>query len=85
VVSDWMDRHIWDGLVRLVGGFGQGFGKLTLGFDEGAINNGADQGADGTQGIAQILSSWHSGQIQTYLRVIGVAALALFSIYLWIS
>jgi NADH-quinone oxidoreductase subunit L len=84
-ISDWLDRNVWDGLVRLVAGITQGFAKLTLGFDEGAINNGADQGCDGAQGFAQILSGWHSGQVQTYLRVIGVAAFALFSIYLWIS
>jgi len=69
----------------LVAGIGQAFATFSIGFDEGAINNGADQGADGAQGLAQVLSAWHSGQIQTYLRVIGVAALALFSIYLWIS
>ena len=84
-ISDWLDRNVWDGLVRLTAAISQGFAKLTLGFDEGAVNNGADQGCDAAQGFAQILSSWHSGQIQTYLRVIGVAALALFSIYLWIS
>lgn len=84
-ISNWLDRYIWDGLVRLVSGISQAFASLTIGFDEGAINNGGDQSADGAQGLAQVLSSWHSGQIQTYLRVIGVAALALFSIYLWIS
>ena len=85
VISDWLDRNLWDGLVRSVAAISQGFGRLTLGFDEGAINNGGDQGADGVQGVAQILSSWQSGQLQTYLRAIGVGALALFFIYLWIS
>src|SRR6202047_2605827 len=36
-LSDWMDRNVWDGLVRACGGVGQLFGILTANFDERGI------------------------------------------------
>ena len=86
VLSDWMDRYIWDGIVRGVGGIGQVFGIFTAGFDERGINAGVDEGVDrGAECRAGDVGRWHSGQIQTYLGVIAVGVLALLLFYAWLT
>ena len=84
-LSDWMDRHIWDGLVQLLGGLGQFFGIVTKGFDENAINAGADSLTTKTRGFGRVASGWHSGQIQTYLGAVALGMLALLLIYAWLT
>jgi NADH-quinone oxidoreductase subunit L len=85
VFSDWMDRYIWDGLVRALGAIGQAFGILTKGVDERGINAGIDEGVTGTRGIGRVMSAWHSGQIQTYLGAVAVGMLALLLFYAWLA
>ena len=84
-LSDWMDRNVWDGLVRLLGGLGQLFGGLTKGFDERGINAGVDETTAGTRGLGRVMSGWHSGQIQTYLGTVAVGMLVLLLLYAWLT
>jgi len=84
-VSVWMDRHVWDGLVRGFGGLGQLFGIFTTDFDERGINAGVDETTVGTRGLGRVLSRWHSGQIQTYLGVVAIGMLALLLLYAWLA
>src|SRR5438045_2826601 len=84
-LSDWMDRNVWDGLVRAFGGIGQIFGILTDNFDERGINAGIDEATTGTRGLGRVMSAWHSGQIQTYLRAVGVSVLVLLVLYAWLT
>jgi NADH-quinone oxidoreductase subunit L len=84
-LSDWMDRHVWDGLVRAFGGLAQIFGILSDNFDERGINAGVDEATTGTRGVGRVMSTWHSGQVQNYLRVVGVAVLALLILYAWLT
>jgi NADH-quinone oxidoreductase subunit L len=84
-VSDWMDRYVWDGLVRLFAGSGQLFGALMKGFDERGINAGVDGGVVGTRGIGRLIAKRHSGQIQTYLGAVAVGMLALLILYAWLG
>jgi NADH-quinone oxidoreductase subunit L len=84
-LADWMDRYVWDGFVRLTGGLGQLFGIFTKGFDENAINAGADELTNRTRGFGRVMSAQHSGQIQTYLGVIAMGMLALLLIYAWLT
>ena len=83
-VSDWMDRYFWDGLVRAFGRLGQLFGIFTTNVDELGINAGVDETMTGTRGLGRVMSSWHSGQIQTYLGVIAIGMLALLLLYAWL-
>jgi hypothetical protein len=83
-VSDWMDRHVWDGLVRAFAGMGQLFAILTKGFDERGINAGVDEGVLGARGIGRFVAKRHSGQIQTYLGAVAVGMLALLILYAWL-
>jgi NADH-quinone oxidoreductase subunit L len=84
-LSDWMDRHVWDGLVRLFGGLGQSFGILSANFDERGINAGVDETTAGTRGLGRVISAWHSGQIRTYLATVAVGMLVLLILYAWLT
>jgi NADH-quinone oxidoreductase subunit L len=84
-LSDWMDRHVWDGLVRAFAGLGQVFGIFSADFDERGINAGVDEATGGTRGLGRLMSALHSGQIQTYLRAVGVGVLALLVLYAWLT
>jgi NADH-quinone oxidoreductase subunit L len=83
--SDWMDRHVWDGLVRSVGALGHFFSKVTTGADERVINAGVDESTIGAQGFGRLMSRWHSGQIQTYLGAVALGMLALVLLYAWLG
>jgi len=83
--ADWMDRYVWDGLVRGCGAIGQLFGILTTDLDERRINSGVDQTTAGARGLGRVISGWHSGQIQNYLCGIGVAVIALVILYAWLA
>src|SRR5688572_1004410 len=85
LISDWMDRYVWDGLVRAFGGIGQLFGGLSAGADERGINAGVDGGVIGTRGLGRVMSRLHSGQIQTYLGAAAVGVLVLLLFYAWLA
>jgi NADH-quinone oxidoreductase subunit L len=84
-LSDWMDRHFWDRLVRGIGGIGQLLGIFTASVDERGINAGVDETTVGTRGLGRLMSAAHSGQIQTYLGVIAIGVLALLLFYAWLA
>ena len=84
-VSDWLDRHVWDGIVRRVGTAGQFFGHLTTSADERVINAGVDESTIGAHGLGRVMSRWHSGQIQTYLGAVALGMLALILLYAWLG
>ncbi|MEY2563136.1 MAG: NADH-quinone oxidoreductase subunit [Verrucomicrobiota bacterium] len=83
--SDFMDRYVWDGLVRGVGGLGQALGMFSTGFDERAINARVDGGASATRGLGRFVSRRHSGQIQNYLSAVAIGMLALLLLYAWLG
>jgi hypothetical protein len=85
LLSDWLDRYFWDGLVRGIGTVGQALGILTRNIDERGINAGVDQTMTGGRGFGRVMSGWHSGQIQRYLGAIAVAAVALLLLYAWLG
>jgi NADH-quinone oxidoreductase subunit L len=85
LISDWMDRYIWDGLVHALGGIGQLFGGFSAGVDERGINAGVDEGVVGTRGLGRVMSKLHSGQIQTYLGAVAVGVLVLLLFYAWLA
>jgi NADH:ubiquinone oxidoreductase subunit 5 (subunit L)/multisubunit Na+/H+ antiporter MnhA subunit len=82
---DWMDRYVWDGLVRLTGALGQLIGILSTRVDERGINPGADGGAIATRLLGRFIAARHSGQVQTYMGAVAVGALALLILYAWLA
>jgi NADH-quinone oxidoreductase subunit L len=85
LVSNWMDRFVWDGLVSAMGGMGRFLGGFSAGVDERGINAGVDQSAGGARGLGRLMSRFHSGQIQLYLGAVAVAVLALLLFYAWLA
>jgi len=85
IVSNWMDRFVWDGLVRGAGGMGRFLGSFSAGIDERGINAGVDESAAGARGLGRLMSRFHSGQIQLYLGAVAVAVLALLLFYAWLA
>jgi NADH-quinone oxidoreductase subunit L len=84
-VSDWMDRHVWDGIVRGFGFIGQLFGAFTTEADENVINAGVDETTGGARGFGRVMSRLHSGQIQIYLGAVALGMLALLLFYAWLA
>ena len=84
-LSDWMDRYVWDGLVRGCGRVGQLFGIISSNVDERGINAGVDESMTGACGLGRLMSIAHSGQVQTYLGAIAIGMLALLLFYAWLA
>ncbi len=84
-LCDFLDRYLWDGLVRGLGALGSSLGGLTKSCDEHALNAGADDAAGAARGFGRFFSQRHSGQVQTYLSAIAVGLLALLLLYAWLT
>ncbi len=83
-LSDWLDRYVWDGLVRLVGQLGQVSGVITKGIDEQGINAGIDDTTLAARGLGRFTSLAHSGQLQIYLGAIAVGMVVLLLLFSWL-
>ena len=84
-ISDWTDRHVWDGIARDVGTLSNLLGNASKRVDERGINAGVDGTTAGARGAGRGMSAAHSGQIQTYLGAVGVGMLALLLLYAWLG
>ena len=84
-LSAFLDRYLWDGIVRFLGTLAQLFAGLTKGFDEGGINASVDDTTDAARGFGQLISRVQSGQVQVYLSVIALGMVALLIFYAWLT
>jgi NADH-quinone oxidoreductase subunit L len=84
-LSDWLDRNVWDGFVRLFAAIGQLIGILTGVFDERGINAGVDEATAGARDLGGSIGRLHSGKVQGYLGVIAVGVLALILLLAWLA
>jgi NADH-quinone oxidoreductase subunit L len=80
---DFMDRWVWGGAVLLVSGIMVGLAWLYRVTDEFVVNLGFDAGCEGIRRGGGGLSRLHTGRVQTYLRVIGVALVVLIIFLVW--
>jgi NADH-quinone oxidoreductase subunit L len=80
---DFLDRWIWGGAVLLVTWVMLGLSRLYQFTDDFAVNLGFDTGCETLREGGSELSSWHSGRVQNYLRVIGVALVVLILFLIW--
>ena len=80
---DFMDRWVWGGAVLLVSGIMIGLAWLYRVTDEFVVNLGFDAGCEGIRRSGGGLSKLHTGRVQTYLRVIGVALVVLIIFLVW--
>jgi NADH-quinone oxidoreductase subunit L len=82
-VCDFLDRWIWGGAVLLVTWVTLGLAWLYRFTDEFVVDLGFDTGCETLREGGDELSSWHTGRVQTYLRVIGVALVVLVLFLIW--
>ncbi len=83
VACDFLDRWIFGGAVLLVTYLALGSSWLYRLSDEYFVNPGFDKGCDSLRGSGGLSSQLHSGRVQSYLRVIGVALVVLVLILIW--
>jgi NADH-quinone oxidoreductase subunit L len=81
--SDFLDRWIWGGVVLLVTWVTLGLSRLYRFTDEFVVDLGFDTGCETLREGGDEISSWHTGRVQTYLRVIGVALVVLVLFLIW--
>jgi NADH-quinone oxidoreductase subunit L len=79
----WLDETVWENVVRAVSLLTVGLSWLNRLIDEFVVNLGFDKGCDGVRSGSRLASLWQNGQVQRYLRMIGLA-LALFGVlFIW--
>jgi NADH-quinone oxidoreductase subunit L len=81
-VSDALDRHLWDGAVRLLARVGELLGVLNRKMDEYALNGGFNSASEGIRGMGRAYSRAQTGQAQGYLKMIAIGFVVLALIVL---
>jgi NADH-quinone oxidoreductase subunit L len=79
----FLDEWIWGGAVLLVSFLALGLSWVNRAFDEFVINLGFDQSCDGVSRGGKVISRLQDGQVQDYVRVIGIALVALVLFLIW--
>jgi len=82
-VSDWLDEFVWGGLVQAVSYLTLGLSWLNRFVDEFVVNLGFDKGCGSLRGSGRMLSLFQNGQVQRYLRVLGLALTLLALLFIW--
>jgi NADH-quinone oxidoreductase subunit L len=80
---DWLDYWVWNGLVQLLSLLVVGFAWLNRSLDEYVVNPGFDEGCRRLTKGGTLMSRLQGGQVQTYLRLIGVALAVLVLFLIW--
>jgi NADH-quinone oxidoreductase subunit L len=82
-VADWLDRRVWGGAVA---GVAWSFGlwaQLNRFLDTNVVDGGFDKGCEELSTSGGLLASVQSGRVQTYLRILALAVVALVAILIW--
>jgi NADH-quinone oxidoreductase subunit L len=82
-LSDWLDRRVWNGAVQTVSYLVLGVAWLDNFLDASVVNSSFDEGCQDISLGGQILSLLQDGQVQSYMRIIGCALIALVIFLLW--
>jgi NADH-quinone oxidoreductase subunit L len=82
-LSDWFDRIVWNGFVQLASLITLGFSHLSRAIDQYIVNLGFDGGCDSLRSGARGFSRLQNGQVQSYLRIIGIGLAVLVVALLW--
>ena len=81
--SDWLDRKLWDGLVRAVSWLVVALARLSQSVDETVVNGSFDAGTETVRDSGKWVSLLQNGQTQRYLGAIGLAFCGLLIFLLW--
>jgi NADH-quinone oxidoreductase subunit L len=84
-VTDWLDRRVWGGVVAgIAWAFGLG-ARLNRFLDTNVVDGGFDKGCEELTVGGGLLSRVQTGRVQTYLRILALAVVALAAILIWSS
>jgi NADH:ubiquinone oxidoreductase subunit 5 (subunit L)/multisubunit Na+/H+ antiporter MnhA subunit len=83
VTARWLDDKVWDSAVTVVSYLVLALSWFNRLIDEFVVNLGFDQGCGGLRFSARLLSLWQNGQVQRYLRVIGLALTIFALLFIW--
>jgi NADH-quinone oxidoreductase subunit L len=84
-VADWLDRRVWGGVVAAVAwAFGL-WAHLNRFLDTNVVDGSFDKGCEELSTSGGLLSRMQSGRVQTYLRLLALAVVALAAILIWSS
>jgi NADH-quinone oxidoreductase subunit L len=84
-VTDWLDRRVWGGVVA---GVALTFGlwaRLNRFLDNNIVDGCFDKGCDELSVGGGLLARVQTGRVQTYLRILALAVVALVAILIWSS
>ena len=84
-VADWLDRHIWGGIVSLVALFFRLLAQLDRLLDIYWVDGGFDKACEELSSSGGLLSRVESGRVQSYLRILALAVVVLAAVLLWSS
>ena len=84
-VADWLDRWLWGGAVA---GVARSFGlwaRLSRFLDTNVVDGSFDKGCEELSVGGGLLARAQTGRVQTYLRILALAVVALAAILIWSS
>jgi NADH-quinone oxidoreductase subunit L len=82
-ICDWLDRSVWTGVVQAVSFMVLGLSWLSRLIDEYVVNLGFDKGCAKLREGGGLFSRVQSGQVQSYLRIIGISSAVLVLLLVW--
>jgi NADH-quinone oxidoreductase subunit L len=82
-VADWLDRRVWGGAVAGVAGAFGLWARLNRFLDTNVVDGTFDKGCEELSTGGGLLASVQSGRVQTYLRILALAVVALVAILIW--
>ena len=84
-VADWLDRRVWGGLVAGVAWAFSGWAQLNRFLDTNVVDGSFDKGCEELGAGGGLLARVQTGRVQTYLRILALAVVALAAILIWSS
>ncbi len=84
-VADWFDRKVWGGIVTAVAWLFGLWAHLNRLLDVYWVDGSFDKTCEELSSGGGMLARMQSGRVQSYLRVLAVAVVALAAILLWSS
>jgi NADH-quinone oxidoreductase subunit L len=84
-VADWFDRRVWGGIVAAVAWLFGLWANLNRWLDVYWVDGGFDKTCEELSTGGGLLARVQSGRLQSYLRILAVAVVALAAILFWSS
>ena len=81
--SHYLDRFVFESIVMAVGYVFVGLSWVSRLIDEFVVNLGFDKGCGSFKWSGKLLSFWQNGQVQRYLRFIGIGAACIVLVLIW--